>query len=180
MIKTIQIKDAINSYPDGVLKNISGVDINGNVVTENVEHYANERKLAGILAVGGNEGLLHNSFKYLGVKKGDGIGSVMLIAPFSEEKQQMRGIIGRIYIMRGSSANRLNATLFDVIVVKAFLDPKLYSSSNSYTAVTCIYNGRKYLALNLNNDSLFEVYFSGIYSGDCVFQHVLASDVQFS
>lgn len=179
MIKTIQIKDAINSYPDGVLSKISGVDINGNAVAENIERYANDCKLSGVVTIGEGGGLFHSPFKSLGVKAGDGIGSVMLIAPFSDSNQNMRGIIGRIYIIRGSAKSLLYATLFDIIAVKAYSSLKLHSSSNYYTVTTCIYDGIKYLALKLANDVKFEVYFSGIYSGNCVFKHVLNSEVQF-
>lgn len=180
MIKTIQIKDAINNHPNGRLSKISGVDASGHAVTDDAASYLNEYKLPVSLAVGGGKGLFHTPFKYIGTKTGDGVDSVMLIAPYSEGKDNMCGVVGRMFFTRGSAVSALFVAFFDVIAVKAFMSFGTFSSDSRFPVVKCTYNGNKYLAIRLASRPLFDVYFSGIYSENCIFQHVLSSDVQFT
>lgn len=138
--------------------------------------------------------LQHTIIKRLGATI-DGSSCVLLICKLDSTTgtESFKGCIGRLYMLRGTSGAMLVPFMVDINICKAYSNYSGYASStsstfayNSITAQagnnikvgTCTYDGSTYLAVHFSTVSTtFNIFFSGLYSSDCVFTIVKASTV---
>lgn len=177
MIEKVKLNEVMNAWPEAdSLEKIVGMNA-GSGSTLAQEKMLSAQNIAGS-NFSGDGGMKHASIKYLGRKKGDAIASVLLVSEYNDNKlENLRGIIGRLYTLRGNSAAILAANFTDVECLRAYNNFKLTSSNGGLKAGRCVYGGKNYLAIKLGSASYFDVFFTGIYSGNCNFVHVLESDV---
>lgn len=160
-MKTIKVTDStvINSIVESANIKSSGININQ----------------TGVIATGG---LKFATINRLGVAP-DNKEAVLLVTEVKEEVENFKGMHGKLWELRGSIGALLIATKYSVTCAKAY-DRIICKAENESKVGTCAYKGTTYLAIKLRRDSARDLFFSGFYSGNCVFTIVLDSDVVWS
>lgn len=169
-----------STMPIGTPTHLRGLDSNKNGILVTMEELKNRNKII-IDYVRGNEGLYYADFKKLGSKL-DGKSSVLLISQYTDDKINWSGIMGRMFITRGDDNSLLMANITDVICCRAYSNIELLTNhlgSYEVQARKCMYNNLKYLAIRFPHSPGAGICFNGIYSGNCVFMHVLETEVQW-
>lgn len=86
-------------------------------------------------------------------------------------------MLGRMFALRGHAAAGLAVYMCDVVCVTAYNAFKFSHSDASMKCGKCTYNGDNYIAIQLGNSAYFNIFFTGFYSGNCVFLNVLESEI---
>lgn len=178
MIEKIKIADALREWPDsssvsklvglsnGVGRNITPGSLFSNQLIPNDPFLV------------GDGGMSYAVIKNLGRKGGDGVASVLLVSRYnSNQRNDFCGMMGRIFALRGSLTNGLSAYMWDVFCVTAWTSFKFSHSDNNLKCGKCTYNGGNYIAVQLGYSAYFNIFFTGFYSGNCVFLNVLESEI---
>lgn len=178
MIEKVKLNETMNAWPASEnLNKIVGLNDGGAGSTMSPNVLLTARPIIGSCFTA-EGGMYYAAIKTIGRKMGDGKNSVLLISTYDDNSlQSLRGIMGRMYALRGNANSMLVATWWDITCLRAHNGFELSSSNASLKAGKCIYGGKNYLAIQLGSASFFDVFFTGFYSGNCVFIHVLESEV---
>lgn len=181
MIEKIKIADALREWPDSSsvsklvgLGNGSGRNITpGNLFSNQL--IPNDSFLVG------DGGMSYAAIKSLGRKGGDGEKSVLLVSRYnSNQRNDFCGMLGRMFALRGNAAAGLAVYMWDVVCVTAYNAFKFSHSDTSMRCGKCTYNGDNYIAVQLGSFAYFSIFFTGFYSGNCVFLNVLESEITWN
>lgn len=177
MIETVKLNEVMNAWPAaGSLEKIAGLNSAGIGNTLSPDELLSAKSIVG-KHFSADGGMNYATIKYLGNKKGSGKDSTLLVCAYDNSLQSMRGIMGRMYALRGSANSGLIAEMWDVLCIRAYNSFRLVSTDASLKPGRCFYNGKNYLAIQLGGEAYFDVFFTGFYSGNCDFIHVLESEV---
>lgn len=177
MIETVKLNEVMNAWPAAdSLEKIAGLDSAGIGNTLSPDELLSAKSIVG-KHFSADGGMKYATFKHLGYKRGDGKDSTLLVCAYDNSLQSMRGIMGRIYALRGNANSGLIAKMWDVLCIRAYSGFRLVSTDASLKSGRCLYGGKNYLAIQLGGEAYFDAYFTGVYSGNCVFIHVLESEV---
>lgn len=177
-IEKIQLSDALSKWPDeNSVSKLVGLNNGegGNITPGNI---LSNQQIPNSSFLVGDGGMSYAAIKSLGRKGGDGIDSVLLVSSYnSDKKNDFRGVVGRIFSLRGHAAAGLSAYMWDVICVTAWTSFKFYHSVANFKCGKCTYNGENYIAIQLGNDAYTDIFFTGFYSGNCSFLNVPESEI---
>nr|DAF31127.1 MAG TPA: hypothetical protein [Caudoviricetes sp.] len=178
MIEKINITDALGEWPESnSVSKLVGIDNTGDGKNISPDKLFSEHPIRGKNFTT-DKGLVYASIKSLGTKKGDGKKSVLLVNTYDTDKRNnYRGIMGRLFGIRGSVNSGLAAYMWDVVCVKAYEHFKFSHSDTSLKCGKCAYNGENYIAVELGSAAYFDIFFTGFYSGNCIFLSVEESDI---
>lgn len=124
--------------------------------------------------------LMYAINKYLGCIAGNGYMSTLLIAEIpSETPYPNIGLNGRIYLSRGSKGYALVSISINVECIISYTNAKFTHSVSGYKCGRCTYNGKTYIAFQVYDGPICDIYFTGYYTRGCMFLHVLDSEVQW-
>ena len=174
MMEKIKIADALSEWPDS--SSVSKlVGLGRNITPGNL--FSNQLIPNDSFLVG-DEGMSYAVIKSLGRKGGDGVASVLLVSSYnSNQRNDFRGVVGRIFALRGHAAAGLAVYIWDVVCVTAYNAFKFSHSDTNLKCGKCTYNGENYIAIQLGYSAYTDIFFTGFYSGNCVFLNVLESEI---
>lgn len=178
MIETIKITDALSKWPDeNSVSKLVGLN-NGEGVNITPGNILSNQQIPNSTFLVGDGGMSYAAIKSLGRKGGDGIASVLLVSSYNSGKNNdFRGVVGRIFALRGHASAGLAAYMWDVICVTAFNSFKFSHSDTNLKCGKCTYNGENYIAIQLGYSAYTDIFFTGFYSGNCTFLNVPESDI---
>lgn len=109
---------------------------------------------------------------------------VLLIAELSNDENNIyTGATGELFIFRGNPNSYLITKHYNFVCVGAYNGTKFHITETTGEAQTkcglCTYNGKRYIAIALDYIPSGDVYFSGFYSPNCIFQFVFSGSVQW-
>lgn len=178
MIEKILLNNALNEWPDSnSISKLVGLNNGegGNITPGNI---LSNQQIAKDSFLVGDGGMSYAAIKSLGRKGGDGEKSVLLVSRYnSNQRNDFCGILGRMFALRGHAAAGLAVYMCDVVCVTAYNAFKFSHSDASMKCGKCTYNGDNYIAIQLGNSAYFNIFFTGFYSGNCVFLNVLESEI---
>jgi len=115
-------------------------------------------------------GYQHAVSKFIGMTP-DAAEAVILIAPYTGNRESWRGISGKLYIHRGNAAAWNNTKWIDIAVSKAYEGFQATCSGNyNVYPCTCTYKGVNYIGVVLPRTSSMDLTFSGLHSGNCTWK----------
>ena len=110
----------------------------------------------------------------------DSINCVLLVASYiSGELNDFKGILGKLYGIRGNKSAYNVSFQFDVICTYAY-NYAVFDIATDNKIGTCRYNEATYIAVQLPKNATYTLLFSGIHSKDCVFKIVRETDIQWT
>lgn len=178
MIETIKIADALSKWPEeNSVSKLVGLNNGegGNITPDNI---LSNQQMPNSAFLVGDGGMSYAAIKSLGKKGGDGIASVLLVSSYnSGQKNDFRGMIGRIFALRGHASAGLATYMWDVVCVTAWTSFKFSHSDTNLKCGKCTYNGENYIAIQLGYSAYTDIFFTGFYSGNCAFLNVLESEI---
>lgn len=125
----------------------------------------------------------HNELYYAAIKQlGSKINAkacALLVAEYKNENNPFSGAIGTLFGIRGSASAYLSLLRSDIYCAAAYNQFKLNSSTDDFVCGKFLHNGKYYVAVNLGSGGSVDIYFTGFYSPDCVFQIVEESSGQW-
>ena len=123
-----------------------------------------------------NNKLKYATIKTMSNRTIDASYSVLLVCEVNDGIENYKGIIGTLWVLRGSKDMLLYAVFFSITCLKAY-DSIKGLASNGNKVGKCIWNGKEYIAVALRVTYSVSLLFSGFYTDDCVFKNVLESEV---
>lgn len=164
---------------------IRALDLNGNSVRIDKSNFMSENSLiSGLRWSTGTGGLFKVMYKVIGISATEVEESLLLICPIIDintTKENLSGCVGQFYFLRGGAGAGLTASPTDVCFLKGYNTIKAYKTALGNPLITslgyCTYNGIMYLAIKFDQVAYFDIIFSGIYSGNCVFKPAALSAV---
>lgn len=105
------------------------------------------------------------------------IKGVVLVAEIEGVAESFKGIIGTLYRLRGAVDAFLIAEQYTVTCLKAYTQDKFESGDSEIKVGRCAYKGKTYIGFNTKPSPSPRLFYSGLYSGNCLFTHVPESEV---
>lgn len=180
-------KIQIGDFPIGTPASFVGIDASGKEILAKLNDVVRMDYMADS---SGTNKLRYTQYKP-GATKGAG-SRILLIAPIPNltDTVDAIGILGSLFLLRGGLINDQPYAPFYVKVDLSFFrvigkfvgDLKVASAALSgadtnFKLGTCYYNGQLYMAIKFNTEYAFKTCFQGFYTEDCVFTHVIVTDI---
>nr|DAT15523.1 MAG TPA: hypothetical protein [Caudoviricetes sp.] len=180
-------KVKIGNFPVGTPTSFVGIDISGKEILAKIDDVLRMDYKA--ISSGTNK------LRYTQYKPGSttGIGSrILLIAPIPNLTDTIDaiGVLGSLFLLRGGVVDGQPYAPFYVKTDLSFFrvtgrlvgdlkiaSAALYGASTNFNLGTCYYSGQLYMAIKFNTEYSFRTCFQGFYTDDCVFTHVITTDI---
>lgn len=130
------------------------------------------------------EGL--RSAQYLRLGYTEDVTSMTLLICKRKSPSHWHGMMGRLFLFRGHEDGFNISQMRDIVITECLHGNVVYDlqpnigSSTGVELGTATYKEEDYLAIRFEGTSVFSIYFTGVYSGDCTFELVYSSDVTFA
>lgn len=126
------------------------------------------------------------SAQYLKVGYTEDVTSMTLLICKRKSPSHWHGMMGRLFLFRGHEDAFNISQMRDIVITECLRGNVVYDlqpnigSSVGVELGTATYKEEDYLAIRFEGTSMFSIYFTGVYSGDCTFELVHSSDVTFA